>query len=141
MSTETGKVIQVIGPVVDVEFPPGHLPNIYNALKITRDADSQTGQSAAELTMEVAQHLGENRVRAVAMSSTDGLVRGLEVRDSGGPISVPVGRETLGSGRERVGRAGRWVRSGFRQENVFHSPVGSIPRRAGNQDGSVGNRH
>lgn len=96
VSTETGKVIQVIGPVVDVEFPPGHLPNIYNALKITRDADSQTGQSATELTMEVAQHLGENRVRAVAMSSTDGLVRGLEVRDSGGPISVPVGRETLG---------------------------------------------
>ena len=96
MSTETGKVIQVIGPVVDVEFPPGHLPNIYNALKITRDADSQTGQSAAELTMEVAQHLGENRVRAVSMSSTDGLVRGLEVRDTGGPISVPVGRETLG---------------------------------------------
>ena len=94
MSTETGKVIQVIGPVVDVEFPPGHLPNIFNALKIARDGAGDSG--GAELTMEVAQHLGENRARAVAMSSTDGLVRGLEVRDTGEPISVPVGRETLG---------------------------------------------
>ena len=92
MSTETGKVIQVIGPVVDVEFPPGHLPNIFNALKIARDGEA----GGTELTMEVAQHLGENRARAVAMSSTDGLVRGLEVRDTGEPISVPVGRETLG---------------------------------------------
>jgi len=93
---EHGKVIQVIGPVVDVEFPPGKLPYIFNALTITHSSGDQSGQSDIQVTMEVAQHLGENRVRAVAMSSTDGLVRGLEVKDTGAPISVPVGRETLG---------------------------------------------
>ena len=96
MRTETGKVIQVIGPVVDVEFPPGKLPHIYNAIKIEIEGNEQSGQTAIDLTMEVAQHLGENRVRAIAMSSTDGLVRGLDVTDTGAPISVPVGKETLG---------------------------------------------
>ena len=96
MSTETGKVIQVIGPVVDVEFPPGHLPNIFNALQIQQSDQVQTEKDGVGLTVEVAQHLGENRVRAVAMSSTDGLVRGMPVLDTGNPISVPVGRETLG---------------------------------------------
>ena len=96
MSTEAGKVVQIIGPVVDVEFQPGHLPNIYNALKISQPGDPNTGQEAIELTLEVAQHLGENRTRAIAMSSTDGLVRGMPVNDTGAPISVPVGRETLG---------------------------------------------
>ena len=91
-----GKVIQVMGPVVDVEFPPGKLPNIFNALTITHSSGDQDVQSDIQVTMEVAQHLGENRVRAVAMSSTDGLVRGLEVKDTGAAISVPVGRETLG---------------------------------------------
>lgn len=91
-----GKVIQVIGPVVDVEFPPGKLPHIFNALTISQGAEGSNGESATNLTMEVAQHLGENRVRAVAMSSTDGLVRGMSVKDTGAAISVPVGRETLG---------------------------------------------
>ena len=90
-----GKVIQVMGPVVDVEFPPGKLPHIFNALTITNISGDQSGQPD-QVTLEVAQHLGENRVRAVAMSSTDGLVRGLEVKDTGAAISVPVGRETLG---------------------------------------------
>ena len=92
----TGKVIQVIGPVVDVEFPPGQLPNIYNAIRVDQDEDKKAGTPAVRLTLEVAQHLGENRVRAVAMSLTDGLVRGMPVKDTGAPISVPVGRETLG---------------------------------------------
>jgi len=96
VSTEAGKVVQIIGPVVDVEFQPGHLPNIFNALKISQPGDPNTGQEAIELTLEVAQHLGENRIRAIAMSSTDGLVRGMPVNDTGAPISVPVGRETLG---------------------------------------------
>ena len=91
-----GKVIQVIGPVVDVEFPPDHLPNIYNALRVDQDEDKKAGKPAVRLTLEVAQHLGENRVRSVAMSLTDGLVRGMPVKDTGAPISVPVGRETLG---------------------------------------------
>jgi len=96
VSTESGKVIQVIGPVVDVEFPPGKLPNIFNAIKIEQAGDGTDEQSSINVTMEVAQHLGENRARAVAMSSTDGLVRGMEVKDTGAPISVPVGKETLG---------------------------------------------
>jgi len=88
-----GKVVQVIGPVVDVEFADGKLPKILNALKVTNP-----GISAAKdnLTLEVAQHLGENTVRAVAMDTSDGLVRGMEVRDTGAPIAMPVGPECLG---------------------------------------------
>jgi len=85
----TGKIVQVIGPVVDVEFQPGQLPAIYNALKIRRDGGE-------DMTVEVAQHLGESTVRTVAMQPTDGLVRGIPVEDTGQPISVPVGREVLG---------------------------------------------
>ena len=92
----TGKVIQVIGPVVDVEFPPGQLPNIYNALKVTQEENKAAGKPAVRITLEVASHLGENRVRSIAMSTTDGLTRGMDVQDTGAPISVPVGRETLG---------------------------------------------
>ena len=91
-----GKVIQVIGPVVDVEFPPGQLPNIYNAIKVIQDENKATGTPAVRITLEVALHLGENRVRGIAMSTTDGLTRGMDVHDTGAPISVPVGRETLG---------------------------------------------
>ncbi|MEE8303946.1 MAG: F0F1 ATP synthase subunit beta [Candidatus Tectomicrobia bacterium] len=85
----TGKIVQVIGPVVDVEFEPGQLPAIYNALKIRQDGGEV-------ITAEVAQHLGESTVRAVSMQPTDGLVRGVEAEDSGQPISVPVGQEVLG---------------------------------------------
>ncbi len=91
-----GKVIQVIGPVVDVEFTGGKLPNLYNALRIEQEADEKSGKPQIKLTLEVALHLGENRVRAVAMSSTDGLTRGIEVTDTGEPIAVPVGPENLG---------------------------------------------
>ena len=91
----TGKVVQVIGPVVDVEFPPGQLPNIYNALKVTQEENKAAGKPAVKITLEVATHLGENRVRGIAMSTTDGLTRGMDVHDTGAPISVPVGRETL----------------------------------------------
>src|SRR5215217_4022741 len=88
--------MQVIGPVVDVEFPPGQLPNIYNALKVTQEENKAAGRPAVRITLEVATHLGENRVRGIAMSTTDGLTRGMDVHDTGAPISVPVGRETLG---------------------------------------------
>jgi F-type H+-transporting ATPase subunit beta len=98
-------VIQVIGPVVDAEFPPGQLPNIYNALRVDLPEDKQAGTPAIHVTLEVAQHLGENRVRGVAMSSTDGLVRGMKVEDTGAPISVPVGRETLGRLINVIGEA------------------------------------
>jgi F-type H+/Na+-transporting ATPase subunit beta len=92
----TGKVIQVIGPVVDVEFPDGELPKIYNALRVEAAEDKKSGRPEIRLTLEVAQHLGENRVRAVAMSGTEGLVRGMAAQDSGEAISMPVGPETLG---------------------------------------------
>ncbi len=84
-----GKITQVIGPVVDVVFPEGELPTIYNSLIIDREDGKQ-------LTLEVHQHLGDNVVRAVAMDSTDGLVRGMTVKDTGKPITVPVGPATLG---------------------------------------------
>lgn len=93
---EKGRVIQVIGPVVDVEFPIGELPAIYNALTIKTELDEKGERPAINLTLEVAQHLGGNKVRCIAMSSTDGLVRGMATEDTGGPISVPVGNETLG---------------------------------------------
>jgi F-type H+-transporting ATPase subunit beta len=88
-----GKISQVIGPVVDVEFPAGQLPQILNALKLSNPSISSV---ADNLTLEVAQHLGESSVRAVAMDTTDGLVRGMEVRDTGKPIMMPVGPECLG---------------------------------------------
>jgi F-type H+/Na+-transporting ATPase subunit beta len=88
-----GIIRQVIGPVIDVEFPAGKLPKIYNALRVV--GQNPAGQEVA-LTAEVQQLLGDHRVRAVAMSSTDGLVRGMEALDTGSPISVPVGEATLG---------------------------------------------
>jgi F-type H+-transporting ATPase subunit beta len=88
-----GKIVQVIGPVVDVEFEAGHLPEIYNALRIQSES-KETG--AIDVIAEVEQHLGENRVRAVAMKPTDGMQRGMKAVDLGEPISVPVGPETLG---------------------------------------------
>ncbi|MBE9210416.1 F0F1 ATP synthase subunit beta [Nostoc sp. LEGE 06077] len=91
--TNIGYITQIIGPVVDVKFPGGKLPRIYNALTIK--GTNEAGQNI-NLTVEVQQLLGDNQVRAVAMSSTDGLVRGLEVVDTGAAISVPVGKATLG---------------------------------------------
>jgi F-type H+/Na+-transporting ATPase subunit beta len=92
----TGKVIQITGPVIDVEFPPGELPDIYNALEIKRPKSAGQKADDATLVVEVQQHLGNNWVRAVAMSTTDGLARGLDVVDTGAPITVPVGASTLG---------------------------------------------
>jgi len=89
----TGRVTQVLGPVVDVEFPPGGLPEVYTALKLTNPTISK---DADNLVVEVAQHLGENTVRCIAMDTTDGLARGVPVTNTGAPIQVPVGKETLG---------------------------------------------
>ena len=92
--TQTGKIIQVIGSTFDAEFEEGHLPEIYNALKVNSD-DAAKGVRI-RLTGEVQQHLGGNRVRCVALGSTDGLVRGMKVVDTSSPVKVPVGKETLG---------------------------------------------
>ncbi|MHB0976682.1 MAG: F0F1 ATP synthase subunit beta [Candidatus Aquicultorales bacterium] len=88
----TGKIVRIIGPVIDVEFAPEEIPAIYNALKVT----AETPVGAVEVTAEVQQHLEDNRVRAVAMSSTDGLGRGMDAVDTGKAITVPVGKEMLG---------------------------------------------
>jgi len=88
-----GKIVQVIGPVVDVEFEPEALPELLTALEIK---DSGNGHPPLRVVAEVQQHIGRNQVRAVAMSSTDGLVRGMDVLDTGGPITVPVGESALG---------------------------------------------
>src|SRR5438105_13381771 len=87
-----GHIVQVIGSTFDAEFEEGHLPEIYNALTISADYKGVS----IHLTGEVQQHLGGNRVRAVALGNTDGLVRGMKVNDTGAPVSVPVGKETLG---------------------------------------------
>jgi F-type H+/Na+-transporting ATPase subunit beta len=100
MSTQ-GKIIQVIGPVVDVEFPPGKLPTILNALTLTNPNISSEKDN---LTLEVAQHLGESVVRAIAMDTTEGLVRGTMVTDTGSPIQMPVGNATLGRILNVVGK-------------------------------------
>ena len=94
MAQNIGKIVQVIGPVVDVEFEAGQLPEIYNAIRIVSENPEKTG--AIDVICEVEQHLGENRVRAVAMKPTDGMQRGMKVTDLGHPIEVPVGPGTLG---------------------------------------------
>ena len=88
----TGRIVRIVGPVVDVEFPPDQLPAIYNALTV----DAKTEAGDLHVVLEVETHLPGNIVRSVAMSSTDGLIRGLDVLDTGHPIMMPVGQETLG---------------------------------------------
>jgi len=91
-ANNVGHVVQVMGPVVDVAFEHGHLPEILNAINIKKGG----GKDGSTLVLEVQQHLGENQVRTVAMSSTDGIARGMPAEDTGGPITVPVGKEVLG---------------------------------------------
>ncbi|MCB9685393.1 MAG: F0F1 ATP synthase subunit beta [Alphaproteobacteria bacterium] len=102
MEANTGRITQVMGPVVDVEFPPGKVPEIMNSLKATNVRIDETEDN---LVLEVAQHLGGNTVRTIAMDTTDGLRRGQEVKDSGQPITVPVGQEVLGRIFNVVGKA------------------------------------
>jgi len=90
--TGVGRVVRVIGPVVDAEFPRDAMPNIYNALHV----DVTLSEGTKTITLEVAQHLGDNMIRAISMQPTDGLIRGAEVSDTGAPISVPVGDVTKG---------------------------------------------
>ena len=104
MPTENvGRVVQVIGPVVDVEFEKG-VPAIYNAVRV--QDDGKGGGVPVDVVTEVEQHLGENRVRCVSMLPTDGMVRGMRAVDTGGPITMPVGPATLGRVLNvKIGRA------------------------------------
>src|SRR5437764_11359795 len=88
----TGRVVRVIGPVIDVEFAPDTMPELFNALHV----DRTLGDETRTLTLEVSQHIGDNMVRCISMQPTDGVVRGAPVEDTGSPISVPVGDATLG---------------------------------------------
>ena len=100
----TGKISQVIGSTFDAEFPEGQLPEIYNAVTIDSGGEHAV---AMHLVGEVQQHLGGGKVRAVALGSTDGLRRGMDCVDTGSSLTVPVGKETLGSGVQPIGRADR----------------------------------
>src|SRR5258707_15726693 len=101
MAENVGRVIQVSGPAVDVQFVEGSMPPIYEALRVV--SDGFTVPSPINVVLEVQQHLGEGRVRCIAMSATDGMVRGMKAIDQGGPISVPVGKGTLGRVMNEVG--------------------------------------
>src|SRR3954463_10825878 len=100
-NTSTGRIARVIGPVVDVEFPVDAMPEMYNKLEVDLELLGETRL----LSLEVAQHIGDNMVRAVSLQPTDGLVRGAEVKDSGAPISVPVGDVTKGHVWNALGEA------------------------------------
>lgn len=111
-NTKTGKISQIVGVVIDVEFNEGHLPAIYNALEITMDDKT--------LVLEVAQHLSESSVRAVSLGSTDGLERGTEVRDTGSAISVPIGEKTLGRMFNVTGHPIDGKADDFKERAVIH---------------------
>src|SRR5690348_4431572 len=91
-----GRVVRVTGPVVDVEFPREQIPELFNALTVDLDLPGTAAALNRRLTLEVAQHIGDNTVRAISMQPTDGLTRGVAVADTGGPISVPVGDQVKG---------------------------------------------
>ncbi len=114
---QMGKITQVLGAVIDVEFSDGHLPPIYNAIKVTNSAIDDREWN---LVVEVAQHLGENTVRCIAMDSTEGLVRGMDAMDTGAGISVPVGEKTLGRILNVVGEP---VDEGAPVEAEQHFPI------------------
>jgi F-type H+-transporting ATPase subunit beta len=117
-ATGVGEIVQIIGPVLDVHFEEGELPEIYHALTVKRE------QGGELVTAEVQQHLGNNWVRAVAMQSTDGLRRGMKVTNTGGPITVPVGKETLGRLFNVVGEPidGKGPVKGDRRDPIHRQP-------------------
>src|SRR6185312_7297674 len=89
-----GHVIQVGGPTIEIQFPDNHIPKMFNAVRVTSEGFDTPFK--IDITAEVAQHIGEGRVRTISMQPTDGLVRGMKAYDTGGPISIPVGKQTLG---------------------------------------------
>src|SRR5690348_3951052 len=112
-----GIIAQVIGPVLDIDFQNGQLPSILNAIRVPRtNAEGKT----EDLIVEVQQHLGEDRVRAVAMDSTDGLVRGMAAIDTGAPISVPVGPNSLG---RLINVVGQTIDGGAQIDSKFSWPI------------------
>src|SRR5215203_5652301 len=93
-TTAVGKVIQVAGPAIDIQFPEGQIPPIYTAVRIT--SEGYDVPNPVDIIVEVAQHIGESRVRTIALQPTEGLVRGMKAVSTGAPVTVPVGKQTLG---------------------------------------------
>ncbi|CAN5666284.1 F0F1 ATP synthase subunit beta [soil metagenome] len=118
-----GSISQIVGVVIDVNFPEGHLPAIYNALKIKHDG--------RDVVLEVAQHLSESSIRAIALSSTDGLKRGTEVVDTGAPISVPVGQETQGRIFNVIGEPIDGQKADFKQRAAIHRAPPALSEQTG----------
>ncbi|UMZ75103.1 F0F1 ATP synthase subunit beta [Natranaerofaba carboxydovora] len=136
-----GKVQQIIGPVVDIEFPQGELPNIYNSVKIESGlnekgeiVEQDKATQVIDITLEAVQHLGDDIVRCVAMSSTDGMVRGMEARDIGKPISIPVGEPTLG---RLFNVLGNTIDGGEEVEGDEEYPIHREPPKFDEQDTST----
>ena len=125
MAENIGKVIKVSGPAVDVQFEEATMPPIYQALRVT--SEGFTVPTPISVILEVQQHLGEGRVRTVAMEATDGMVRGMKAIDLGGPISMPVGKQTLGRVHQRDRRAGG--RAGPHRRDARACPF-TAPRRS-----------
>src|SRR5215469_11680166 len=122
MAENIGKVIQVSGPAVDVQFDEARIPSIYQALRVV--SDGFTVPAPIDVILEVQQHLGEGRARCVAMEATDGMVRGMKVIDLGGPISVPVGKETLGRVINVIGEpVDELGPVGAKKKNPIHRPA------------------
>src|SRR3569832_104768 len=120
MATQNiGSVIQIAGPAVDVQFAEAHLPPIYEAIRVV--SEGFTVPTPIDVILEVQQHLGEGRVRCVAMQPTDGMVRGMKAIDQGGPISVPVGHQTLGREMNVIGEPVDMLGPiAFKDKNPFH---------------------
>src|SRR5262244_87471 len=122
MANNIGKVVQIAGPAVDVQFTEAALPPIYEALKVTSEGFDVP--KPVSVILEVQQHLGEGRVRTVAMEATDGMVRGMKAIDLGGPIRVPVGKETLGRVINVIGEpVDELGPVGEKERNPIHRPA------------------
>ncbi len=124
-----GQVSQIVGVVVDVDFPEGHLPAIYNALEVK--SAGQTSQTDKAVILEVAQHLSETSVRAIALSTTDGLQRGARVIDTGAPISVPIGKETMGRMFNVIGQPIDGKKDDFKNRAPIHRTPPSLEEQSG----------
>ena len=134
-----GKVIQVAGPAVDIEFPEGQIPVIRTAIRITSEGFNVP--EPINIICEVAQHIGESRVRTIALQPTDGLVRGMHAESLGEPVTVPVGKRDAGPRAERDRRAGGQDGSGEHGEALSDSSPGAGVRRAVDRTADVRDRH
>src|SRR5207248_6284059 len=129
MAENTGRVIQITGPAVDVQFTASTMPPIYEALRVV--SDGFVVPRPINVVLEVQQHLGEGRVRAIAMEATDGMVRGMKAIDLGGPISVPVGHGTLGRVMNVIGEPVDNLGPIQHTQNVpFHRPAPPFDEQA-----------